>query len=161
MKKTLSVVLALLVLISGFTFIAFAEDDEGFKAIYTVRVADSSADMINVVGVYGKNEVVQGDTFYFTIDYLRNYRPDETTVIKAYPASYPADFVVTYEDSTEIITLTPDPATGLYSIPNVQEDWYVAAFSLQESGFASLKDMLFRLFNAIIEFFRNLFNIAG
>lgn len=157
MKKALSVLLAVLLLLSSVGMIAFAsEEDDGFKAIYTVRAAEGSADKIKIVGVYGKNEVVEGETFYFTIDYLKNYRPDETTLIKAYPASYPADLVASYEDSTDIITLTPNPSTGIYSIPNVQEDWCVAVYSLEKQNLSSLKDMLLNFIRAILEFFANL-----
>lgn len=161
MKKTLSVLLAVLLFAMSFDFIVSAEDDGGYRPIYTVRVAPDCAKIISVVGVTGKNEVVAGDTFYFTIDYLGDNRPDKTSVIKAYPASFPADFVVTYEDSTDIITLTPDPATGIYSIPNVQEDWYVVAYSVQEGGFADLKDFLYNLVQAIIQLFANLKNLLS
>lgn len=160
MKKSLSVILAVLLLLTSFGALALAAgSDEGFNAIYTVRAAPDNAKDIKVVGVNGRNEVVEGDTFYFTIDYLGKNRPDQTTVIKAYPASFPADLVATYEDSTDIIILTPDPDTGIYSIPNVTEDWYVAAYSLQENNFAGLKDMLFNLFSAFLRFFANLKNI--
>ncbi|MCH5197737.1 MAG: hypothetical protein J1E34_02415 [Oscillospiraceae bacterium] len=163
MKKIISVLLAALLLFSGISVIAIAadSDDSGFKAVYTVRAADNSADKIRIVGVYGRNEVTAGETFYFTIDYLGRYRPDQTTVIKAFPASFPADLVGSYEDSTEIIIITPDPSTGIYAIPNVQEDWCIAAYSLQEDNFSSLKDMLMNLISAIVEFFANLKNLFG
>lgn len=162
MKKTLSVLLAALLLLSSLGFFALAADNnEGFKPVYTIRAADNCADKIKIVGVYGKNEVTEGETFYFTIDYLGNYRPDETTLVKAYPASYPGDLVGTYEDTTEIITLTPDPATGIYKIKDIHEDWCVAIYSLQETNFSSLKDMLISFLRAIAEFFANIFNSIG
>lgn len=157
MKKVLSVVLAALLLFGTMSVIALAADEGGYTPVYTVRVDPSSEGKIRIVGLENPNNTVpKGKPFYFTIEYLRDYRPDSTVVVKYYPASYPADLIVTPEDSTEITAITPD-ANGVYMIPNVTEDCYVGVFNVTTSQFSSIKEMLLSFFNAIIAFFQRIF----
>ena len=159
MKKILSVFLAVLVLMSAFGMIAAAVGESGYIPVYTVSVNGDSAGKIDIIGLEDPNNtVVHGRPFYFTVEYLGGYRPDSTTVIKCYPASYMPDLVVTPEDSTEITTLTPD-ANGIYTIPSVTEDYYVGVYNVSTSQFASIKDMLVSFYNAFIALIKRLFNL--
>ena len=157
MKKVLSVVLAALLLFGTMSVIAFAADGGGYTPVYTVRVDSASEGKIRIIGLEDPNNTVpKGKPFYFTIEYLGDYRPDSTVAVKYYPASYLPDLVVTPEDTTEITTITPD-ANGVYMIPNVTEDCYVGVFNVTTSQFSSIKEMLLGFFNAIIAFFQRIF----
>ena len=158
MKKVISVFLAALMLLGAFSVIALADEGEGFIPVYTVRVAPHSADMVNIVNVEdpNSNTVNAGRPFYFTVEYKKGYAPDASVVVKAYPASYPAELVGTDKDVSSV-TLTPDEH-GVYCIPQVNEDYYVEVLNVTEAQFSSLKDMLLNFFNAIINLFKKLFN---
>ena len=158
MKKFLSVFLAALLLFLTCGMIAAAADNDGFTPVYTVRVAPDSVGKIKVIGYNetGANTVVQGHAFYFTIEYQTGYSPDPTVLVKCYPASYPTELVGTPED-VESITLTPD-ANGIYTIPNVQEDYYVGVYNVARSSqISSIKTMLVRFWEAFLALFRKLF----
>jgi hypothetical protein len=163
MKKTLSVFLAVLMLLLTASAAAFAAEGDGFIQMHTVRVAPASEGKIEIVNVEANgdepasNTVKHGGTFCFTVKYVGGYAPDDTTLIKCYPSSYPGDLVVTPEDSTEITTLTPDEY-GVYTITNITEDYYVAAINAMPQQFSSLKQMLIDFFNAIRAFFARIFN---
>ena len=158
MKKVISVFLAVLELLRAFGMTAVAVGESGYIPVHTVHVNSDSEGKIAIIGIEDPNNTVpHGRPFYFTIQYLGGYRPDETTVIKCYPASYMPDLVVTEEDTTEIITLTPD-GNGVYTIPSVTEDYYVGAYNLTTNQFAGIKDMLVQFFNAFIAFFKRIFN---
>ena len=159
MKKIISVLLAAVMLFGMCAVIALADEGEGYVPVYTVRVDSATEGKVAIVNVEdpNSNTVNKGRSFFFTLQYQKGYSPDGTVVVKAYPASYLPDLVVTYEDSTEMITLEPD-ANGVYCIPNVQEDYYVRVFNVTETQFSSLKDMLINFFNAIITFFKNIFH---
>ena len=157
MKKLISVVLAAVLMLTCLSAIAFAAEGDGFTHVYTVRVAPASEGAVRVVGVESAdNTVVEGRTFYFTIEYERGYAPDVTVQVKCYPASYPGELVGTDKDVASTL-LTPD-AYGVYSIPNVREDYYVGVYNVTETQFASLKTMLINLFETIINFFKRMFN---
>jgi hypothetical protein len=158
MKKVISVFLAALMLLGAFSVIALADEGEGFIPVYTVRVAPHSADMVNIVNVEdpNSNTVNAGRPFYFTVEYKKGYAPDSTVVVKAYPASYPAELVGTDKDVSSV-TLTPDEH-GVYCISQVNEDYYVEVLNVTETQFSSLKEMLLNFFNAIINLFKKLFN---
>lgn len=161
MKKIVSLLLCVLVIFSSVCVIAFAsETDKGYTKVYTVRVDDNSKNKIEIVGVKDTNYVTKGENFQFTVKYLGSYRPDETTVIKVYPASFPYDLYYRDNDETEIITLTPNEY-GIYTIEDVQEDMYVAVFSVSANRLSGVKDLLVKFFESILHFFRNLFNIAN
>ncbi len=156
MKKIVSVCLAALMIFSLFGMIAAAADD-GFTPAYTVRVAPSSQGMILVKGIENEtNTVPQGGTFYFTIEYQGSYRPDPSVLVKCYPASYPGELVGTAKD-VESITLTPDEY-GVYTIKNLNEDYYVGVYNATTSQFTSIKTMLMGFFQAILNFFKQIFN---
>ena len=161
MKKTLSVFLAVLMLLLTASAAAFAAEGDGFIQMHNVRVAPASEGKIEIVKANGdepaSNTVKHGGTFCFTVKYVGGYAPDDTTLIKCYPSSYPGDLVVTPEDSTEITTLTPDEY-GVYTITNITEDYYVAAINAMPQQFSSLKQMLIDFFNAIRAFFARIFN---
>lgn len=160
MKKLLSVLLAALLLMTTVSVIAFAEDNSGYTQVYTVRVQEKYQKMIALEPADGdENTVAKGGDFRFGVKYLGNYRPDSSTVIKAYPASFPYDLYYQDNDTTDIVTLTPDEY-GIYTIPDVQEDWYVVVFSLQEGQISSLKDMLFKFLQTFLNFFKKLFNLG-
>lgn len=158
MKKTVSVFLAALLLFATFGMIAAAADNTGFLPVYTVRVAPSSEGIIRIVGVNSDNNTVpEGSAFDFTIEYQGRYRPDPSVMVKCYPASYPAELVGTDKDVASI-TLMPD-SNGIYTIPNVREDYYVSVQNVASAGqLASIKTMLFNFFQAFLDFFRKLFN---
>ena len=158
MKKIVSVFMAALLLFATFGMIAAAADTTGYTHVYTVRVAPSSEGKIRVVGIKNElNEVPEGSAFDFTIEYLGSMRPDPSVLVKCYPASYPADLVATDKDVASI-TLVPD-ANGVYSIPNVREDYYVGVYNTASKGqIANIKTMLFNFFQAFLEFFRKIFN---
>lgn len=158
MKKTVSVFLAVLLVFSALAVIAFAADDNsGFTPVYTVRTDSSSKGKVKIVSVEtpDSNTVAEGRTFYFTLEYQKGYTPDASVVVKAYPASFPAELVGTDKDVSSV-TLTPDQY-GVYSIANVREDYYVSVHNVSEAGMASIKQMLFDLFQAILNFFKNIF----
>ena len=156
MKKLISVVLAAILLLASVSVIAFAADGDGFLPVYTVRVAPGSEGKIRVVGIENPNNtVVEGKTFYFTIEYEKGYSPDATVQVKYYPASYPGELVGTEKDVSATV-ITPD-SYGVYSIPNVTEDYYVGVYNATETQFSSLKTMLINLFEAVMNLFKRLF----
>ena len=157
LKKILSVLLCALMLFSVVSVAAFAED--GYTQVYTVRVQDKYKNMIEIEPAIGDNTVAKGNNFRFGIKYLGSYRPDASTVIKAYPASFPFDLYYQDNDTTDIYTLTPDER-GIYTIENVQEDWYVVVFNLSEERISSVKDMLFKFLNTFILFIKGLLGKA-
>ncbi len=158
MKKIISVFLAALMLLGAFSVIALADEGEGFIPVYTVRVAAYCADKVNIVNVEdpNTNTVNAGRPFYFTVEYKKGYAPDSSVVVKVFPASYPPELVGTDKDVASI-TLTPDEH-GVYCIPQVNEDYYVAVNNVTETQFSSLKEMLLNFFKAIMDLFRKLFN---
>ena len=158
MKKLISVFLAALML-SAFSVIALADEGEGFVPVYTVRVAENTKGKVDIVNIEdpNSNTVNKGRSFFFTLKYLKGYTPDGTVIVKAYPASYPAELVGTDKDVASV-TLTPDE-NGVYCIPNVQEDYYVEVMNVTETQFSSLKDMLISFYNAILNLFKKLFNL--
>ena len=159
MKKIISVFLAALMLLGAFSVIALADEGEGFVPVYTVRVAANTQGKVDIVNVEDptKNTVNAGRPFFFTLQYKKGYSPDGTVIVKAYPASYPAELVGTDKDVASI-TLTPDEQ-GVYCIPEVNEDYYVEVLNVTETQFSSLKDMLINFFNAILNLFKKLFNL--
>ncbi len=156
-KKIVSVLLCVLLLGASVSMIAFAED--AYTQAYTVRVADDCKKMIEIEPMGDSNSVPKGDSFRFGIRYLGSYRPDESTVIKAYPASYPFDLYYQDDDTTASYTLVPDEY-GIYTIENVQEDWYVAVYSLSEGQISNVKGLLFNFLNAFLQLLRRIFGVA-
>ena len=158
MKKVLSVFLAALLVFASMAVIAFADDAENgaFVPVYTVRTDGSCTGKVRIVNVEdpNSNTVNEGRPFFFTLAYEKGYTPDGTVIVKAYPASFPAELVGTDKDVSSV-TLTPDEH-GVYCIQNVREDYYVSVHNVSETGMASIKDMLIDFFNAIINLFKNL-----
>ena len=159
MKKIISVLLAAIVLLGAFSVIALADEGEGFVPVYTVRVAPNTQGKVAVVNVEDptKNPVNAGRPFFFTLEYKKGYTPDGTVIVKAYPASYPAELVGTDKDVVSE-TLTPDEH-GVYCISCVNEDYYVEVLNVTETQFSSLKDMLISFYNALLNLFKRLFNL--
>ena len=157
-KKVISVLLAAMLLLGAFSVIALADEGEGFVPVYTVRVAPGTQGKVNIVNVEDPttNTVNKGRPFFFTLKYLKGYSPDGTVIVKAYPASFPAELVGTDKDVASV-TLTPDEH-GVYCIPNVTEDYYVEVLNVTETQFSSLKDMLLSFFQAFLNLFKKLFN---
>lgn len=157
MKKIISVFLAAIMLLGAFSILALADEGEGFVPVCTVRVAANTQGKVSIVNLEDPttNTVNKGRPFYFTLQYNKGYAPDETVIVKAYPASFPAELVGTDKDVASV-TLVPDDQ-GVYCIPEVNEDYYVEVMNVTETQFSSLKDMLLNMFRAIMELFQKLF----
>ena len=161
MKKIISVLLALTLLSGAFAAVAFAEEEIGYTADYTVTVSDWNVSQVDLIPAEGfGTDVERGGSYQFTLEPVGGYTFDQTTVVKVLPAkSYGPDIVLTNLDANYGKVLTPDE-NGVYTIDCVEEDLIVAVYNLQRTNHAVIKDFLLDMFNFFLEFFRWFFGLA-
>ena len=161
MKKILSVFLAALMIFGVFSAVAFAEDDIGYTAVYSVEVSDWNAGQIVITPVEGYDYYVEaGQEFKFTVTTINSYAFDQSTVIKVLPAdTYAPDLIFDNLDVGYGEILTPDE-DGVYTIDHVDENLIVAAFNLQQGSLPWVKDFVLDLLHFLLRVFQWFFGLS-
>lgn len=161
MKKIISVLLAALLLCGVFAVAAFAEDEIGYTAVYTVGISEWNEGQVLLTPAEGYGaEVEKGASYKFTLEAYNGYKFDKTTVVKILPAkSYGPDIVLTNLDAGYGEIITPDEK-GVYTIDNVEEDVVVAVYNLQNGNLPEIKDFLYDMFHFFLQLFQWFFGLS-
>ena len=148
MKKIISVVLAVLTVLSCLSVIGYAKTD--IVVPCCVNVSDDCKDIIVVESLSGENYVIPGESYKFTVSAINGYVLGKTTVIKVANVNLPVDVIMGKETEFAYI-ITPD-RDGVYTIENVQEDLYVYAANIQTETLSTVMDFVY----GILKFFKDI-----
>lgn len=169
MKKTLSVFLAVIMLLGCMSAIAFAADN--YTKAYYVSSPDSKKYEI-VPYESDSSYVKEGDNFRFTIQEVGSYTMNDTCVIKAASTLYAVESIT--EDDVEGVVLTPEKVTviekdkkgndvevtiNVYTLANVQTDMYIYVCNIAPESVSGVLDFLNGLFNFFVDFIKWFFGL--
>ena len=157
MKKSISVVLAVIIALSCCSLMAFAAEGDNFTNSYFVSVAPDCEEKLAITSVSGTNYVIEGGTFQFTAEAINGHVFDQTTVLKVANTHYAADVVLGVESEYGYI-IEPDK-DGVYTIENVEEDLYIYVANLEKESFATLKDFLMNMMNFFLNLMKWFFGV--